>query len=272
MKKELSLKVTADIQHDGHEIMVRKSNDLIQKSRFDLSVEQQRIVLFLISKISPQDDDFKLYDFTIPEFCKLCGIDYDSGGNYGYLKSVLKALRDKSVDATLPDGRWTTLAWVEKPYITPKNGTVQIRLDNDMKPFLLKLKERFTQYELIYTLNFKSKYTIRLYEMIKSRHFHEMDEYTFSYDVEELRQLMGAYDKKSYSQYTNFKARVLLPAAKEINEMSDIDVEWVEMPKVRRGVTPVAIQFTVRPKAALERMKIRDKIERELGWDQIALW
>ncbi len=272
MKDEMILKVSADMQHDGHEIMVRKSNDLIQKSRFDLSVEQQRIVLFLISKISPQDDDFKLYDFSIPEFCMVCGIDHDNGGNYEYLKSVLKTLRDKSVGATLPDGRWTTLAWVEKPYISKKNGTVQIRLDRDMKPFLLELKERFTQYELIYTLNFKSKYTIRLYELIKSRHFHEMDEYTFGYAVEDLRQRMGADDRKSYAKYTNFKARALLPAVKEINDMSDIDVEWKEMPMVRRGVTPVAIQFAVRPKAALERMKIRDKIEHELGWDQIALW
>ena len=270
--KEVIMKVTADMQHDGHEIMVRKSNELIQKSRFDLSVEQQRIVLFLISKISPQDKEFKLYDFSIPEFCRVCGIDYDSGGNYGYLKSVLKALRDKSVGAILPDGRWTTIAWVEKPYIIPKNGTVQIRLDNDMKPFLLELKEKFTQYELIYTLNFKSKYSIRLYELIKSRHFHEMDEYKFIYSIEELRQLIGADDRKSYAQYTNFKARALVPAVNEINEMSDIDVEWDEKPKARRGLSPKAIQFTVRPKDTAARMKIRYKVENDLGWDQVALW
>ena len=48
--------------------------------------------------------------------------------------------------------------------------------------------------------------------------------------------------------------------------------EWTESPPARRGVRVLSIEFTVRSKAAVERMKIRDKVERELGWDQIALW
>ena len=96
-----------------------------------------------------------------------------------------------------------------------------------------------------------------------------MEEYSFSYTIDELRQLMGA---ENYTQYKNFKMRAIVPAVHEINETSDTEVEWAETPQARRGVTPVEIQFTVRPKAAAERMKIRDEIERELGWDQIALW
>ena len=33
--------------------VVVKSNDLITKSRFSLSLQQQRIILFMISKINP---------------------------------------------------------------------------------------------------------------------------------------------------------------------------------------------------------------------------
>ncbi|MDY4786917.1 MAG: RepB family plasmid replication initiator protein, partial [Bacteroidaceae bacterium] len=44
---------------------VVKANDLIQKSRFSLSVQQQKIVLYLISQISQFDTDFKLYEFSI---------------------------------------------------------------------------------------------------------------------------------------------------------------------------------------------------------------
>ena len=185
------------MQHDGHEIIVRKSNELIQKSRFDLSVEQQRIVLYLISKISLQDEDLMLYDFSIVDFCRVCGIDHDNGRCYKYLKAAIKALADKSEWVFIGEKDEETLVrWIEKPYFSQKNGTIRIRLDNDMKPFLLQLKERFTQYELIYTLNFGSKYSIRLYELIKSRHFHETEEYTFSYSIDELRRLIGADDKK----------------------------------------------------------------------------
>jgi hypothetical protein len=71
---------------DNEYIMLRekqvvKANDLIQKSRFSLSLLQQKIVLYLISQISTFDTDFKLYEFDIREFCQVCGIDFDNGGN-----------------------------------------------------------------------------------------------------------------------------------------------------------------------------------------------
>ena len=268
MANEMIMKVKADMKHDGHEIMVRKSNDLIQKSRFNLSVPQQRIIAYLLSQISPNDEEFKLYDFTISEFCRVCGIEYN-GKNLNDLKAAIKDLADKSMWVYVGEETQTLVRWVEKPFIHEGTGTVQIKLDRDMIPFLLQLKERYTQYELIYALRFKSKYSIRLYELIKSRHYHEMEEYSFSYTVEELRQRLNA---ESYTQYKNLKMRILEPAIREINAKSDIELEWVESPPARRGVRVLSIEFTVRPKAAVERMKIRDEIERELGWDQIALW
>ena len=71
-------KNTISSQRDA---MVVKSNDLIQRSRFHLTLQQQKIVLYLISHITPYDDEFKLYDFDIADFCKVCGIDYTSGKN-----------------------------------------------------------------------------------------------------------------------------------------------------------------------------------------------
>ncbi len=61
---------------------VTKANDLIQKSRFNLSLQQQKIVLYLISQVTPFDEDFKLYEFSIAEFCRVCGIDDNNGKIY----------------------------------------------------------------------------------------------------------------------------------------------------------------------------------------------
>ena len=49
------------------------------------------VVLYLISQITPFDEDFKQYEFDIREFCKVCGIDYDNGGNYELLKQQIMA-------------------------------------------------------------------------------------------------------------------------------------------------------------------------------------
>ena len=85
------------------EKQVVKANDLIQKSHFSLSLLQQKIVLYLISQIEYTDKEFRLYEFDIREFCKVCGIDFDNGGNYTYLKEQIKEIADKSLWITIED-------------------------------------------------------------------------------------------------------------------------------------------------------------------------
>lgn len=92
---------------------VVKANELIQKSRFSLTLQQQKIVLYLISQITMYDEDFKLYEFSIVEFCKVCGIDYESGKNYADLKAAIKEIADKSVWIRLANGKQTLVRWIE---------------------------------------------------------------------------------------------------------------------------------------------------------------
>lgn len=238
---------------------ITKANELIQKSRFSLSLQQQKIVLYLISQISPFDEDFKLYEFSIPEFCRICGIDFDNGKNYINLKDAIKEISDKSVWVRLENGKETLLRWIEKPYIDNGNGTIQIRLDKDMKPFLLHLKANFTSYELIWTLHFKSKYTIRLYELVKSVHFHELKEYKKRYTPDELKVLLGG---ESYKEYRDFKRRALLPSIDEINTCSDKNINIQE---VRKGRKVLCVELTVSSKDSLETARIESEVEKELG-------
>lgn len=245
---------------------VVKANELIQKSRFSLSLQQQKIVLYLISQITPYDEDFKLYEFSIVEFCKVCGIDYDSGKNYADLKAAIKEIADKSVWIRLANGKQTLVRWIEKPYIDDNSGIVQIKLDADMKPYLLQLKENFTQYELLWTLNFKSKYTIRLYELVKSIHYHELDTYSRDFDLEELRRMLGA---ETYKTYQTFKVRVLEPSIEEVNQYSDKNVSYEP---IKNGRAVSKIRLIISTKDTLDRLKLQSEIEREFGLDQMTLW
>lgn len=244
---------------------VRKANQLIQKSRFSLSLQQQKILLYLISQISPQDEDFKLYHFSIPEFCRVCGLT-DSGTNYSDLKAAVKDIADKSLWVRLPSGYDSLLRWIEKARIDEKSGQIEVRLDNDMKPFLLQLRENYTQYEMIFTLHFKSKYTIRLYELIKSIHFHDEVAYSRRFTVNELQTLL---DAESYKQYRDFKRRVLIPSVAEINEYSDKSLTFEE---VRQGRKVLAIEFSISSKDTLEVLRIKSEIDKEFGTDQLTLW
>lgn len=243
---------------------VRKSNELIQQSRFNLSLQQQKIVLYLISQISPYDEDFKTFSFDIREFCRACGIDYDNGGNYDLLKKQIKAIADESVWITMPDGLTDTLfRWIEKPRIKKKSGIIELRLDEDLRPYLLQLRQNFTKYDIIYTLNFKSKYTIRLYELIKSIHYQELETLEYKFSLEKLRKLTGSENHKTYQ---HFKDRVLLPAIREINQYSD---KIIEFEPLKDGRTVKAIKFYISTKTPVETAKIAGDIAKNINYNQM---
>ena len=243
--------------------LVKKSNELIQKGRFNLSVQEQRVVLFLISKIKPWDEDFKEYSFTVAEFCKVCGLDPNNGGNYKQIKAVIKSLRDKSIWGLTQNGEETLLSWIEKPYLDKKKGTIRIRFDQDMKPFLLFLLENYTSYELIWTLRFRSKYSIRLYEYIKSIHYNERSEYQRELSLSEFRAVTGA---EQYTQWKNLNARVLQPALREINAFSDKNIDFETVLNKNKVV---GIRFSISTKNPYQKAKLYNYLSKDLGFNQL---
>ncbi len=214
--------------------LVVKSNDLIRKNRFSLSITEQKIVLYLISKIKPTDTDLFEYDFDIKEFCEVCGIYYRP--NLSQLKIIIKHLRDKSMWITLPDKSETLVAWIEKPFIYPDKGKVKVRLDRDMIPYLLQMKENFTKYELIAVLALKSKFSLRLYELLKSYEYIGKVEISVS-NLREMLMLENEYPKMA-----DFKRYVIDKSLDEINRFTDIDIEY--MP-IKEGRTITGFLFIV---------------------------
>ena len=221
-----------------------KSNDLIQKSRFDLTLSEQKIVLRLIQMIQPQDEEFKYYSFDIQEFCDICGIDRLSGGNYAYIKNTIQKLRDKSFYIDI-DGKEVICSWINKARLEKSSGTIEIRLDDDLIPYLLHLNDKFTVYSFYNILAMKSKYSPRLYELLKSEQYKRC----FNYDLSDLKRLLNA---ERYELYGNFKQKVLDIALKEINETTDI---YVEYEPIRTKKKYTAIRFTVRAKTTDENVK-----------------
>ena len=260
----VSSKLTA--YSEDRDRLVVKSNELIQKSRFSLTVQQQRIILYLISKIEYGDEDFKEYEFNIKDFCRVCGLYDESGKYYPELKRQVKAIRDKSMWIEISEGEEVLLSWLDGAHISRNSGKIKVRLNKDMKPYLLQLRENFTKYEIANVLCMRSKYSIRLYELVKSLHFQELETYVKIFSVDELRKRL---DAETYPRFCNFNQRVLKPAVQEINSYTDKEVSY-EL--VKPGKMVEAIAMTVRTKDAADRMKARDMIDKKLGPEQITLW
>ena len=111
--------------------MVVKSNDLIQKSRFSLTTNQQKIILYLISKLKYNDTDFMECKVDIKDFCRVCGIDLSNGRRYNELKNSIKQIADKSIWIEKENGDETLLRWIEKPTIHKNDGNTGCEADTD---------------------------------------------------------------------------------------------------------------------------------------------
>ena len=242
------------------EYKVIKANDLIQHSRFNLTTTEQKIILYLISKIRPNDNELKLYEFKIWDFCKICGITQKSGKNYFNLKTAIKNLGDKSIWIKIEDGRVETmLRWIERPYIDAKSGTIRIKLDELMKPFLLQIQEHFTQFSVYYTLPMTSRYSLRMYELFKS--YEGLGSWTF--EIDDLKKSMFA---ENYKLFGDFKRKVIDTALREINEYGDI---FVTYSVIKTGRKVSQITFYIRSKTDFdERIATWEKIEGRLNKDK----
>ena len=227
-------------------VTVRKDNQMIQNNRFTLSLQEQRIMLFLISKIKPWDSELEEYEFSVTEFSSMCGLDeYQSGRTYAEIKAIIKGLRDKSMWIETEPGVETAVSWIAKARMDKRHQAIKIKLDDDLRPYLLELKSCYTEYELIYALNFKSKYTVRLYEVAKSIHGKKLGTTEIKYNLSDFRKLLGV-QQDDYPLFANLRQRVLEPALREVNESSDINLLLTPL-KSGRKVTAIDILIADKP-------------------------
>lgn len=222
---------------------VVKANEIIQKARYDLNLQELKVVAYIISMIKPDSKKGDIYVFDIIDYCKVCGIDYDNGNNYIQLKKIIKNLRDKSFWITQENGDETLISWTEKVWISRKSGKIRIKLDSDLENYLIGLVDNYTQYELISTLPMSSKYSIRLYELLKSYAF--TGKHTF--DIDNIKVLLNA---QHYTNFKDFRRYVLETATKEINLYTDIEIAW--MP-IKKGRKVIKVEFEIKQLEPWER-------------------
>ena len=198
---------------------VAKRNDLVQKSHYELTTDQNRALLYLISKIKPDDTGSEVYEISVREFCQVCNIDPDSRQNIEDAKQTMQAIANRSVWFTRGN-KVTLIRWLKRVELNKDTQLFEIEFSDDILPYLYNLRTRYVQYSLENILTMKSRYGMRLYELLKS---YEKLGRDISFSVDELRQRLGA---ENYTKYPDFKRRVLDTAMKDINEYSDIEASY----------------------------------------------
>ena len=138
---------------------VVKSNEMIQRARYDLTISELKTLAYIFSKIKPTDKELQEYTFSIKEYCQVCGIDYTNGTNYLNIKKSIKSLRDKSFWLMDENGNEVLVGWLSKARINKGSGRITVKLDEDIQKYVIGLFDNFTQYELYNILALKRRIT-----------------------------------------------------------------------------------------------------------------
>lgn len=254
-------------------IPVVKDNELIQRSVYNLSAEQQKFLCYVISKIKPSDRELKHFTISAVDFSEVCGVD---------LKHVYRDFR-AMVEKFNDSARWIKIGddtvffnIFSEAWYNDKNGSVTVKFHSKLTKYLIGLAERgnYTIYELWNVLSLKSKYSIRLYELMMSYFYYRgkaggaggrYEEYEREIDIDELKRLLSA---DNYTLYANFKARVLDKATDEINRYTDMKLSYTTK-QTGKAHKVTAILFTLQFKKPAERSRAYfetiEKINRRTG-------
>lgn len=219
--------------------IISKSNTLIEANS-RLNLVEQKILLCLASNIGPEDRDFKTYTFPIKKFHELLGLNGST--KYTELSKITKELLSKVIEIRTGD-ELIQISWLSSAIYNKNKGTIDMRFDPLLKPFLLELSNKFTSYKLANVIKLKSTYAIRIYELLKQ--YEEIKERTIS--LENLRYYLGVLDV--YINYANFKQRILVPSQEELNKKTDISFKFEE---IKLGRKVQKIRFIIKSKKAKE--------------------
>ncbi|OHD54666.1 MAG: hypothetical protein A2Y33_02480 [Spirochaetes bacterium GWF1_51_8] len=206
---------------DPKKYLIRQSNTL-SFSRHNLNALEKRIVYLLISRIKPDDINFQEYSFTVREL--LAGIEIGSD-NHSYLRDTTESLLSKVYQIPTEDGGLLQISPISSAEYDKNNTTVSFSFDPKMRPHYLELKQNYTQFQLNIVIGLKSVYSQKLYEMAKS--IANKGDPSVRHSLAEWRYLLFI-EPEEYKLYADMKRYVFQTAQRELDEKTDIHLEFKE--------------------------------------------
>ena len=224
------------LANETNKFVVVQSNELIEASYSpELTTRAHKVARLVLSLISPDDKDLKLYTVPISTLKDFLGYKENTawGNFYPEMKDIADRLNKEPIVIKKAE-KVTTAYFIAGYEIDSAARTVTFEVSLLLKPYLLALKRNFTRYPLNYIARLRSAYSIRLYELLCQ--YKNIGHRTFELAV--LQQLLGS----NYEFYANFKDKVLTIAKRDLDANTDIHFEYEEI-KTARKVT--ALKFTI---------------------------
>lgn len=200
-----------------------KQDYKLVNAKYKLNTSEIKFIMTALTQINMNDEEFSTYEIKVSELEEKLQAEQ----NETRLKQFAKQLMSKPLEVPTDTG-WIVFNWFSKIQYVRGQAKFIVRIDGDLKPYLLDLKKRFVQYNLKYILPLTSNYSIRIYQLLKE--YEKANKRTFT--VDELMDVLQV--PTSYKLYSKFKQAVLQVAEKELLEHCDIFFEYEEIKEGKR--------------------------------------
>ena len=234
-----------------------KDNALINAS-YNLELVEQRIVLQAIVKARETEKGFDTktpLSIHASEYEKQFNVSKDAA--YKALKDAVLSLFERQFTFTeLQDEKLKVVKsrWVSQIAYVDKSAEVQIIFSPAVASMCSRLERHFTSYDLDQIAGLNSKYAVRLYELMMS--WKGVGK-TPVIKLQDFREKIGLLDDE-YTAMNNFKKYVLDLAVSQINEHTDIKLDY-EQHKNGRTISGFSFKF----KSKVKPQKIEQQQQRD---------
>lgn len=223
--------------------IVVKSNVLIE-ARYRLSLQETRVIYWLLTQIRPEDENLKANKMEIIEFAKMIGVEADN--QYSKLRSVTKSLMRRVMEIySQEEDKTIQVSWLSSAEYQHKKGYVSLEFSPKLKPYLLQLKSHFTKIEFADFLELRSVYSVRIFEILLQ--YESIGKRKIL--IDDLRLYCGI-EKKEYSLYADLKRYVIERAKTEINAKTEYEIDYTEIKEYRKVI---AIEWIIKKKTHFEK-------------------
>lgn len=228
--------------------LVVKHNSLINfKTKTSYTLNQLKLVCYLISNIKPEDKGFQLKRICIKDL----GLSSIDSKNHKKLSEEFLELMKNPF--RLPDEerpkRKTWVSWFSS--FSYEEGVIEYKFDPLLKPFLLQLKNNFATYQLKNILSLKSAYSIRMYELLNQ--YKVIGRRTI--EIEELKLLLNIPD----SYRNNDILKLLEKIKKELTSKTDLTFDFEAIKESRQFKS---FEFTIQHnKKENKSLSVKDKLK-----------
>lgn len=212
---------------------VVKGNAFVN-ARYDWSTPMHRIIMMAIAQLRKEDLEFTTQRIYVRDLAELA--DINSGQIYEEAEKACRALLDQKLEVRSDNGDYHGYNLLSDTHFYPGKGYLELRFNANMKPYLLELKERFTQYQLRQAIQLSSPYAIRFYELCSQW----ANVGWFDLTVDDVRAMFKLEHK--YKQTTDLRRTVLDGARTELKKKCDLYFDYTQK---KHGRAIVGFKFKI---------------------------